>query len=47
MKLEHMREWIKSAYPNKTWSDKVDKMPDAQIIRVYKDLVQRGKIRGA
>lgn len=29
------REELKKAYPNKRWADKVDKMPEDQVVAVY------------
>lgn len=38
------REAVKSAYNNKTWHNKVAKMPDSQIAAVYIHLRAQGKI---
>jgi len=40
-----MRGWVKSAYPSKKWKDKVNKMPDSQVLAVYQRLVNAGKIK--
>lgn len=38
------RELLKQAYPNKTWAKRVDKMPEDQVIAVFKRLKAQGKI---
>lgn len=38
------REELKRAYPNKKWAEKVDKMPEDQVVAVYMRLRQQGKI---
>lgn len=42
-----MRAWVSSAYSGSAWKEKVKKMPNDQIVSLYKDLVKRGKIKGA
>ena len=46
MEVYIMRDWVKSAYPGPNWKAKVDKMPDAQILALYKSLIKQGKIKG-
>lgn len=39
------RELVKKAYPHsKTWKNKVEKMPDSQIVAVFLRLRRQGKI---
>ena len=47
MNISQMRAWVLSAYPNKNWVNKVNKMPDDQIISLYYSLIKRGRIKGA
>ena len=47
MTVAIMREWVKSAYPGDRWKNKVNKMPDNQIIPLYYSLIKQGKIKGA
>lgn len=47
MTIANMRDWVKSAYPGQKWKDKVDKMPDNQIIPLYYSLIKQGRIKGA
>ena len=42
-----MRDWVKSAYPGQNWKNKVNNMPDPQIVALYHNLIKRGKIKGA
>jgi hypothetical protein len=35
---------LKSAYPNKKWAAKVDKMSDNQVVAVVLRLKQQGKL---
>jgi hypothetical protein len=35
MRTSEIRDKIKAMYPNKTWSDQVDKMPDDQVFAIY------------
>lgn len=39
------RELVKSAYPSKTWADKVNLMSDSQVIAVLSRLRAQGKIK--
>lgn len=43
MSVEKMREWLYSAYPNATWRNKVDKMPDNQVIAVFNKFKAEGR----
>ena len=47
MTTNNMRDWVKSAYPSPNWRAKVDKMPDSQILALYRSLIKQGKIKGA
>lgn len=39
------RELLKLAYPkSKKWADKVNKMPDSQVVAVYLRLKSQGKL---
>lgn len=40
MDVDQMRERVREQYPGKKWSDRVDKMADAQIIALYYKFVQ-------
>lgn len=36
MNTEQKRQWLMALYPeSKTWSDKVKKMPEGQVIAIY------------
>jgi hypothetical protein len=40
------RQLLKSAYPaSKTWAQKVDKMPDAQVVAVLMRLKSKGVLK--
>ncbi len=43
MTIQQMREWLYSVYQNGTWRNKVDRMPDNQIIAVYKKFEAEGR----
>lgn len=38
MNARNEREYIKSVYPNPTWSKKVDQMRDDQVIAIFLQL---------
>lgn len=38
------REQLKGMYKNKTWAKKVDNMPEAQVIAIFKRLKAQGKL---
>lgn len=40
-----MRGWVKAAYPTASWSEKVSKMPERQIIALYYRFKKEGKIK--
>lgn len=43
MTVGYMRKKIKEAYTSKFWLNKVDEMPDDQIIAVYYSFLERRK----
>lgn len=43
MTIDQMRQWLYSAYPNATWRNKVDRMPDYQVIAVYNRFSREGR----
>jgi hypothetical protein len=43
--ISKKKELIRKAYPTKTWSAKVDNMPDNQIIAVFFRLQRQGKLK--
>lgn len=45
MSVEQMRGIISSVYKTKSWQDKVKKMPDGQIIAIYKRFLADGKLK--
>jgi hypothetical protein len=45
MNAFEMRDQVKSAYPSKTWKEKVAKMPDDQIVALYYNFIKRGLIK--
>lgn len=45
MSIEQMRAAVISVYPGKKWKERVDRMPDAQVVAIYKSFVQEGKIK--
>lgn len=44
MNLEHKREALKKAYPDKKWADKVDGMTDKQVTDTYSRLKSQDKV---
>ena len=44
MKVETMRKEICKAYPSDIWHKRVKKMPDSQIIAIYKKFQVGGKL---
>jgi hypothetical protein len=42
MTIANMRDYVKEAYKGQAWKDKVDRMPDNQIIRLYYTFNERG-----
>ncbi len=44
MEINTMRGWLLSVYPSDSWKQKVDKMPNAQIIAIYYSLLKRRKL---
>lgn len=44
MKIDQMRNEIKEVYPNKTWSNKVDRMLDDQVLAVYYSFLKDGRL---
>lgn len=44
MNTHQKREALKSAYSGKSWSRKVDKMPEDQVDAIYIRLRNQGKI---
>lgn len=45
MTIEQMRAEIIKTYPSLTWTEKVNKMTDAQVIAIYKRFLADGKIK--
>lgn len=46
MTFEKMRQYLIERYPNsKSWSDKVKKMPDAQVYQIYVSIKEREERR--
>lgn len=35
MSIAQMREEVKKLYPGKAWKEKVDSMPDHQVLAIY------------
>ena len=44
MHVEAMRREVSNAYMNDTWRKRVKKMPDSQIIAIYKKFQVEGKL---
>lgn len=44
MPIEAMRDRVKRAYSGKRWEERVKNMKPAQVIAVFKNLSERGKI---
>ena len=40
MTIENMKDYLKHRYPSSDWAKKVERMPDDQIIAIYKRLQQ-------
>jgi len=45
MEVNKMRELVKSAYSGLRWNTRVDKMSDKQVIAIYYNLVNQGRIK--
>lgn len=45
MTVKQMRDKIIKVYDNKTWRDKVYKMPNNQVIALYYTFLRQGKIK--
>lgn len=41
MLVSEMRTYIKDAYPGPTWKRKCDRMPKAQVIAIYRSIIER------
>lgn len=39
------RELVKQAYPGSKWSNKVDRMTDQQVIAIFFNLKNKGRIK--
>jgi hypothetical protein len=39
-----MRATLKTVYSGKRWAAKVDKMTDAQVVAIYRNLQQQNKV---
>ena len=46
LSVDQMREHVMEAYKGQSWRDKVAKMPDSQVIRLYYSFNERGKNNG-
>lgn len=44
MPTKAMRAALKTVYPSKKWAQKVDKMSDAQVVAIYRNLQQQNKV---
>lgn len=45
MTNDQMREKVAQAYPGDKWRQKVNRMPDDQIIAIYYRLLKSGRIK--
>ena len=45
MTSDEYRKRVKQAYPGQKWSDRVDKMSDAQLFATFQRLVNQGRIK--
>lgn len=45
MRLPQKREAVRGAYSAKKWEDKVDAMPDEQVVAVYTRLKHQGVLK--
>lgn len=45
MGYDKEREAVKAVYPYQAWRDKVDKMPDNQVIALYKRFQRQNKLK--
>lgn len=43
MNIQDMRGHVEALYPSKVWRDKVRRMPDNQVIAIYKSKIERGQ----
>lgn len=44
MNTKTMRATLKTVYPSAKWARKVDKMSDAQVVAIYRNLQQQSKV---
>lgn len=44
MLVSEMRKKIKTVYGNPTWDRKVDNMPDNQVIAIFYNMKEKGKL---
>lgn len=44
MEVYQMREMIKKVYPTETWYNKVNHMPDKQVMAIYFSMKASGKL---
>ena len=48
MTTEQKRQYLVALYPNsKTWSDRVKKMPDSQVIAIYLKKIRQPQERAS
>lgn len=45
MSVEQMRSAIAKVYPGKSWQDKVKKMADGQVIRIYYKFLEEKRLK--
>lgn len=41
MTVDYMRDQIRTMYTTKTWSDRVDRMRDQQVVAIYRSWIER------
>lgn len=41
MNMLEMRRWVSDQYPSMKWKGRVSKMPDRQVIAIYKSMQMR------
>lgn len=44
MTTEQMRQQLLTVYPGQKWADKVRKMPDSQVIAIFRRFQNDGKL---
>lgn len=44
MEVYQMREKIKKVYPTETWRNRVDHMPDNQVMAIYFSMKESGRL---